>query len=426
MSNALSIIKATYDARSKVATELRSIDEGADGRAYTDDEAKKVTELRSTLEGLDGRVQEQLKTEIRAAATTDAASNMMNLMFNRETGEAVDTRSMGQKFAQDEELRSWVDRGSRGTSPAVDFSGIELRAVANFTNSQVNNTAGNGGVLYQNERLGRIGHDFIDRKVYLADLIPTIQVSTGSIEYVQDVSPLADFANAGVEVTEGAVKPQAGLTFNVITEAAAVVAAWVNLTRQVAADSPQLKSYIEGRLMYTLKRRVDAQLINGNGTAPNLRGLLNRTGINTYAAVTAEQRAVSIRKAVTIMENVETVPEIIVLNPTDAEIFDLVNANSAGIHTTTDFDGGFKQPPSRTAWGMQQVHSTAIAAGTALLIDPMAVALLDRMGMQMFMTDSHASNFTSNILTLLAEVRVGIALFEPKGVTAVTFGATGN
>lgn len=414
-TSALKIIQSNYEARAKIATELRSIDEEATGREYSEDEGKKVTELRSSLSAIDGRIANQLETEVRTSAVADSMATLAGLLHRDGYDEIVDSRSMGQKFAQDDDIKSWINHGARGTSPAM----TETRAVTDLTTAQTS-----GGATYQNDRLTRMGWDFLDRRVFLSDLIPSIQVSTGSVEYVQDVSPLADFADKAVEVTEGAAKPQAGLTLQVITESAAVIAAWVNMTRQVAADAPQLQGYVENRLMYTLKRRLDSQLINGNGTSPNLRGLLNRSGIVTVAPGAAEQRFITIRKAITAMELVEAVPEIIVLNPADAETFDFTNGNSAGIHVTTDFDGGWKQSPSKSAWGLMQVHSTAIAQGTALLIDPTSVALLDRQSMQMFMTDSHASNFTSNILTLLAEVRVGIALFNPKGVARVTFNPT--
>ncbi len=120
------------------------------------------------------------------------------------------------------------------------------------------------------------------------------------------------------------------------------------------------------------------------------------------------------------MEDAESVPEIIVLNPADAELFDLSNSTTAGLHATMDL----AVPPPRTAWGLTQVHSTAIASGTALLIDPMAVAVLDRQMVTAYMTDAHASNFVSNILTLLLEARLGLALFDPSGVCKVTFNGT--
>jgi hypothetical protein len=120
------------------------------------------------------------------------------------------------------------------------------------------------------------------------------------------------------------------------------------------------------------------------------------------------------------MEDQEAVPEIIVLNPADAQIFDISNAATAGLHAVMDLAG----PSARTTWGLQQVRSTAIAAGTALLIDPMTVAVLDRMAATAYMTDSHASLFISNILTLLLESRVGLALFDPKGILKITFNGT--
>ena len=418
-ADALSIIKNNWDARASKLDELRSIDEAALGREYTEDEKAQAAEIRSAVDAIDSRIQENLKAEIRSAEITDAMGSMFAaLQRGKDDADLLDTRSIGQRFAESDEVRSWADRNGRGTSPSIEAD-MEFRAVTDTTTGQTS-----GGAFVNNQRLSRVGMDFLNRRTFLLDLLPVIPISTGSVEYVQDQSPLADMANKAVEVTEGSAKPQAGITTAVITESAAVIAAWVNITRQIAADSPQLMGYLDGRLRYSLKRRADGQAINGNGTTPNLRGLLNRSGINTYAPGAAEARAISIRKAVTIMENNEAVPEIIVLNPADAELFDLTNATSAGLHAITDFNGGFTQAPTKTAWGMQQVHSTAIASGTALLIDPMAVAVFDRQQVSAYMTDSHASNFTSNLLTLLLEVRLGLGLFDPKSVLALTFNGT--
>lgn len=415
-ANALKIIKGNYEARTKLVTELRAIDEAAEGREYNPDEVAARDEKRSALEGIDSRIQENLKAEIRSAEITDAMGSLAGIL-TRDTGEVLDTRSVGRQFAENDEVRNWAAGGARGTSPSIDVP-MEFRAVTDTTTGQTS-----GGAFVNNQRLSRVGMDFLDRRTYLLDLLPTIPISTGTVEYVQDVSPLADMANKAVEVTEGSAKPQAGITTSVISETAAVIAAWVNITRQAAADSPQLMGYLDGRLRYSLKRRADGQAINGNGTPPNLRGLLNRSGILTYAPGGAEARYVSIRHGIRVMEDNETVPEIIVLNPADAEIFDLSNSTTAGVHAV-DADGGIANSPARTAWGLQQVRSTAIAAGTAMLVDPMSVAVFDRQQVQAYMTDSHASLFISNVLTLLLETRLGLGLFDPKGVLAITFNGT--
>lgn len=417
-ATALKIIKANYEARSGKTAELRAIDEAAEGRAYSDEEQAQVTELRSELSAIDERIRTGVEAEIRSAEITDAMGSLLGVL-SREDGEVVDTRSLGEQFVSDDEFRAWTAGGARGASPALQ-SDMEFRAVTNVTTGSTS-----AGALYQNTRLSRVGNDFLNRRTFLLDLLPTIPVGTGSVEYVQDQSPLADFADKAAETTESSgTKPQAGPTLAVITEATATIAAWVNLTRQAAADAPQVRGYLDTKLRYSVKRRADAQSINGNGTSPNLKGLLNRSGIVTYAPGSAEARFVSIRHGIRLMEDKEAVPEIIVLNPADAEVFDLSNATTAGIHANPDAQGGLASSPTRTAWGLTQVRSTAIAAGTAMLVDPMALAVFDRQQVTAYMTDSHASNFTSNILTLLLEARLGLGLFDPAGVCSITFNGT--
>lgn len=409
----IDIVRANFARRTDIQGELRQIDDAAttDQRAYTGTEEARIGELRTELEAIDSRISSNLEQEFRTQQITDGISGLLGTYAARETGEVVDTRSVGRRVADDEELRAWAEAGARGQSPQVHLDGLDLRAVTDVTTG-----ATSGGAFIDPQRLARVGQDFLDRRTYLLDLLPVIPIS-GPVEYVQDRSPLADLADKAAETAEGSAKPQAGPTLEVVSENAAVIAAWVNITRQTAADAPQVMGYLDGRLRYSLKRRADGQAINGNGTSPNLSGLLDRTGILTHAPAGAEDWAVSIRKGITTMEAVETVPEIVVVNPGDAETFDLTNYDTDGLHAVPNVAG----PGARTAWGLTQVRSTAVAAGTAVLVDPMAVAVLDRQAPTAYMTDSHASNFISNILTLLLEVRVGLAVFEPKGICQITF-----
>ena len=414
MPSHLELVRANYSRRSDLQGELRDIDDAAttDNRDYTDDETGRIDEIRSELTQIEGRITANLEMAERNEQIDNGLSRLLGTIVDRDHSDLPDTRSIGERFVENYE--GWLTAGARG-SFGVDMDGVSLRAVTDTTTG-----ATSGGAFIVPERLARVGQDNLDRQVFLVDQLPHIAISTGSVEYVQDKSPLADMADKAAETTEGSAKPQAGITTAVVTEAAATIAAWVNITRQVAADVPQIQSYLDNRLRYSLHRRVDGQAIGGNGTAPNLKGLANRTGIVTYAPATAEARNVSIRHAITLGEQAEAVYQIIVLNPADAELFDLSNSTTAGLHAVMDLAG----PSARTAWGLTQVRSNAVASGTALLVDPMAVGVLDRQAPTAYMTDSHASNFTSNILTLLLEARVGLALFDPSGVAKVTFNGT--
>ncbi len=411
----IDIVRANFARRTEIQAELRSIDEACttDKRDYTEAETATITERRSELEAIDGRIQENLKSELRSREIEDGIGGLLGVIADRQSGEVEDTRSIGERFTTDE-YRSWIEAGARG-SYLTDLTGLSLRAVTDVTTG-----AASAGALTRPERLARVGQDFLDRKVYLLDLLPHIPVTQGSVEYVQDKTPLADQSDKAVEVSEGGAKPQAGPTFEVVEEPTATIAAWANMTRQSVADIPQIQGYLDTRLRYSLKRRSDGQAINGDGNSPNLKGLLNRTGILTYAPGSSEARYKSVRHAIRVMEDAEAVPEIIVLNPADAEIFDLSNEATAGLHAVPNVAG----PGASTTWGLRQVRSTAIASGTAMLLDPVEAAVFDRMAATAYMTDSHASNFTSNILTLLLECRLALGLFSPKGVLKLTFNGT--
>lgn len=413
MTTHLEIVQANYSRRADITGELREIDEAAtsDQRGYSDVEAARIEVLRSELAAVDGRIQANLQIEASTSAINDGLGSLLGAMVGRD-GEVHDGRSDGERFAATAGMAEWVAAGARGTSPVARLDGRVFGAVTDTTTG-----ATSGGAFIQRERLDRVGQDFLDRRVYLTDLLTRIPISGGAVEYVQDKSPLADLADKAAEVTEGSGKPQAGITTAVVTESAATIAAWVNLTRQVAADAPQVAAYLDGRLRYALRRRTDAQVISGNGNAPNLRGLANRSGILTQTALAVEGAAVTIRKAITTMETANAVAEIVVLNPADAEVFDLMNVSTAGLNAVPNVAG----PSATTAWGLTQVRSTAIASGTALLIDPMSVAVLDAQDATAYLTDSHASNFVSNMLTMLLECRVGLALFDPSAVCKVTF-----
>lgn len=400
-------IRANYQRRAELAESIRESAAKAteEKRALTAEEAADVERFSTELADVDKRILGQLDNETRRQQVVDGVDGLLGAALSH-TGEIVDTRSIGQKFIESDEFEAFAAAGAQG-SYRQNFDGVSLRALTSVDASS-NPYAGV-------PMLPRVGSDVKDRQVFLSDLLPVIPVTTGVVEYVQDKTALGGYDAA--ETAEGNTKPEATPTLTVVTETTATVAVHTGLTRQVFSDWGQVPGYLDGRLRYGLRRRVDNQIVAGNGTAPNLKGLQNRSGIKAYAAAAIEEAAISVRKAITVGQQSDAVYEIIVMNPGDAEKFDLLNAATAGLHSTPDT---VSQMP-RTAWGLTRVVTNAVASGTALLIDPMSASLLDRQQPTAYLTDSHASEFTSNVLRLLLETRVGLALFDPAGVCKVTF-----
>lgn len=324
--------------------------------------------------------------------------------------------TLGQRFqAAERQLRylhDFAERGAKGTSAVIHVDG-EVRALFATTNDPMNFPRV-PDVIIQN-----------DQALQVLDLVDRQPMSSTSIEWVQETTP----PNAAAEVAEGAVKPEATFVLTLQTDTAATIAHWVNITRQALDDDTMLRGYVEGRLTYGLLKRLNGQIVNGNGTAPNLRGILNVSGIGTYTAATATEAAIiSVRKAKTVAQLSEYDPDGVVMNPVDWEAVELSSDTTGQWRVVANVNNG--QPPR--IWGLNVVSTTAITGttfgttGGTFLVGAFrtGATLWERTGVDIYATDSHASNFTSNIITLLAEIRAALTVWRPKAFVKGTFGAS--
>jgi HK97 family phage major capsid protein len=134
-----------------------------------------------------------------------------------------------------------------------------------------------------------------DRILRIIDVIDRGTTDNSSVDFVQDTTAAGGLGGVAAETFEGAIKPEAAATFTQKTAPVRTVAHYIPITRQALTDNPMLQSFIDGRLRYGLLRRLDSQIINGTGVAPNLTGILNTSGIGTYAPGAAEARLISLR-----------------------------------------------------------------------------------------------------------------------------------
>src|SRR5262249_3527123 len=113
------------------------------------------------------------------------------------------------------------------------------------------------------------------RKIVVADLLAPGTTTSNAVTFMEETT----FTNAAAPVAEGTAKPESALVFTQKTESVRKLAHWLPVTDEILEDVAQLTSYINQRLRLGVQLAEDDQLLNGNGTAPNLLGLLNRTGL---------------------------------------------------------------------------------------------------------------------------------------------------
>lgn len=220
----------------------------------------------------------------------------------------------------------------------------------------------------------------------LVDAVSVVRVSSGTVEWVETgPDPVA------AVVAEGALKPEATITFTPKSGVLDTIAHHVQITRQALSDASYMRSLIETKLRRGLARKVEADLVT----------LLN--GATLQSAVNADMTK-AIRIGIGMVEAAGYRPNAVVLNPADFASLD--------VNAMLESNGG----PDRRSnfWGLKPIAVPGVTAGVAIVGDfKEGVVLFDRGVSDVFVTDSHADNFLRNILVILAEGRYKSAITDP-------------
>lgn len=269
------------------------------------------------------------------------------------------------------------------------------------------------------------------RRLTVSDLLPQGTMSSATLIYVQETA----ITNAAATVAEGAAKPQSDLTLAQVTETARKVATSAKISDEMLSDVSYITSYVNGRLVLFVQLAEEDQLLNGNGTAPNLRGILQRSGLAAAQALGTDPRPDAIFKEITKIRSTAFLDvDGIVINPTDWQTVRLSkDANqqyygggpfgfaSYGNPNQSNDSTNSVSAGNEVLWGQPVVVTPAIAQGTALVgAFSQAAQLFRRTGITVEMTNSNEADFLNNLVAIRAEERLGLAIYRPGAFGTIT------
>jgi HK97 family phage major capsid protein len=193
------------------------------------------------------------------------------------------------------------------------------------------------------------------------DLLMQGRTNSNAIQYVQESA----FTNAAATVSEtaGTTKPQSDLQFALQTSNVTTIAHWVQATRQILDDVPQLQSYINGRLQYGLGFVEDNQLLNGAGTGTDLNGIYTAATAMTDQGIVASPTKIDVLRAAILQATLANLPATgIVLHPQDWFTIETAKDSQARY-----FVGDPRTASSPRLWGLPVVETLAMTAGNLLV-----------------------------------------------------------
>lgn len=349
-------------------------------------EDETYSELKKRAAELDRRIGELAALNEARAAADSLDAKLARSARGREQRsngrEPAARESWGAAFVRSDVFTGY---GRHGQSAKLD---VEMRELPTGLSDLAG--AGWNGATSQIDASGPV------TPTPLLDASTSVQVSGNAVEFVA----WNKVAGGAAVVPEKGEKPSVEFAPAVTSSTLEMVAAYTQLTRQLIEDAAAVRSLIDGELRREVIRKEEAQAAAAIAAA----ALPTATGADLLAAI---------RNGMATVQGAGYAPNAVLLNPADYADLDvsLIGATNGPI-------------VNRTFWGLTPIASAEQPAGSAVVGDfKTAVQHFYRSEVQLFITDSHANTFLSNVFTLLAERRSLTAVVRPDALAAAAAGA---
>lgn len=333
--------------------------------------------------------------ETRAASLDKQIEHLTGLLSARQSADALDGKiakaqkrsdakadtetreSLGETFVRSDIFKSYP---GRGTSSRLEIQERALPA----TLADWDDVLPSGP---------QISVQAPEPQNVILPLVTSIQVSGNAVEYVS----YAKVAGGADVVAEGSAKPSAEWAPTVTSATLDNIAVYTQMTRQLIEDASAVRSLIDNELRREIARKEEAEAVAAvaGATLPTATG---PSGKGMVGAIRAGMAAV---------QDAGYVPTAFLIASSD-----LVDLDIAG------WENG-----AAPYWGLRPVVDPNATPGTVTVGDFAAgIQRYFRSQTSLYVTDSHADTFLSNVFTLLAERRSKTAVVRPAALVEATPG----
>lgn len=329
----------------------------------------------------------ELAEQFKQVATAQAELAQKQAGF---TAQATATKSAAQQFVESEQYKQLVAGNTQRAR-------IELK----------NTVTGGSTTVFPDQKPGIIPGNFLPLTV--RSVMSSIAVSTNMVNALRE----ATWTTNAAEVAEGAAKPESDATFEQYNVPITTVAHWIKISNQLLADAPAVVAYIETRLRDGLTQRIDAQLLNGNGTAPNLSGLTDAGNFTAYTAVANDLLVDAINRAKYQLWATGNAPDTVIVNPAD---WGAMERTREGAGTGMYLYGLPGAGAATNPFGVNIVMSNHMAQGSFLIGALRNSAVVYNRSGAVVEMGYVGNDFTNNLVTVRAEERLGLGVERPAAI----------
>jgi HK97 family phage major capsid protein len=314
------------------------------------------------------------------------------------TGSNGRMKSLGQMFVESDAYESFRKEGLKDI-PA-SFDDVELKTLFQTSAGWEPESTRTGIVVSKAER-----------PIQILDLIPLGQTSQPSVVYMEETTR----THSSAERAEGTTYAESQFELTERSSPVRKITDSIPVTDEQLEDESQVRSYLDNRLSFGIRQRLDSQIVGGDGSAPNLLGIVEVSGIQTQAKGT-DPRFDAVHKALTkVRVTGRATPNAIAMHANDWQRFRLTRT-ADGIYIL----GNPAQAGPMSLFGLPVALNEALTEGTALVGDYQNFCQLhERRGVEIRI-GFVANQFKDGIQTIRADMRAAFTVFRPEAFATVT------
>ena len=314
--------------------------------------------------------------------------------------EIVEAKTFGQKLVESNAYKSYA--GGNSQEATIDVDPAVLFKTDMTTSA---------GWAPETTRTGLVVES-AQYPLKVADVIPSGTTNQSAVVYMVE----STLTNNAAEAAEAGTYGEGALALTETTSTVRKIAVFLPVTDEQLADVGQVASYVDNRLSFMLQQRLDGQLLTGNGSAPNLRGVLNTSGISTQAK-SSDSTPDAIYKAIDKVRVTGAAdPDTVILHPNDWQAIRLLQTSDGIYIWGSPADAG----PERI-WGLPVIQTTAETENTGLVGAFRTFSqLFTRQGIQVQISNSHSDYFVKGKVAVRADMRAALAVYRATAFCTVT------
>lgn len=321
-------------------------------------------------------------------------------------------KGLGDLISESKALADWNGKGTVDLNfDDVLFSELCAKAALGDTMAAKAVMSTGSGFAPQAIRLPGIV-EAVTRPVQLLDILPMFPTTESAIVFMEETTR----THAAAETAEAGAYAESTFVFTERNTPVRKITDSLPVTDEQLQDVPMMSGYISSRLIFGVRQRLDRQCLLGDGSAPNLRGLANVSGIQTQAKGADVAPDAFYKAMVKVRVTGRSLPTHHLIHPTDWQ----------GIRLQRTADGIYiwgspaETGPERL-WGLPVVQVDAGTAGTGYTgsFDVSNVALFENKGVDVavgYVND----DFGKGKRTVRADMRAALAWFRPAAFCQVT------